>query len=144
MKKYMIKSIAVVMAVFLLTTFMFPFNTFAEDTGSTITPRWSIICVMELDIVFFGEGDGVVTAGATGQSNATQLDGMIRLFEYVDGGWVFLDSCSQTIVNGSLAMELEFAAVCGRDYKAYFYVTAHSADDRERTYCKVEETCPNP
>lgn len=144
MKKYLIKSISIVLTVVLLVSFVLPFGVFAEENTSTITPRWSIILIMDMDIVFFGEGDGVVTAGATGQSNASQLDGMIRLFEYVDGGWVFLDSCTQTIVNGSLAMELEFAAVPGRAYKAYFYVTAYSANDAERAHCKVEETCPNP
>ena len=144
MKNQIIKSLSVLLTVVLLVTFILPLGVVAEENTPTITPRWSIIYILEHDIIFFGVGDGVVSASATGQSNATQLDGMIRLFEYVDGGWVFLDSCSQTIVNGSLAMELEFYAVPGRAYKAYFYVTAHSADDVERTYSKVEATCPNP
>lgn len=142
MKKHITKSIAIILSVVLLMSFAVPFSTYAEE--NVVTPRWSIIAILQHDIIFFGVGDGVVSASATGQSNATQLDGMIRLFEYVDGGWVFLDSCSQTIVNGSLAMELEFYAVPGRAYKAYFYVTAHSEDDVERTYSKVEDTCPNP
>ena len=144
MKRYMIKSVALVMTVVLLMTFILPFGTSAEDTDSAIMPRWSIICVMTLDIVFFGEGDGVVSAVVTGQSNVTLLEGRIRLFEYVNNQWVLLDDYSKTSTYASLGMELEFYAVPDRDYKAYFYVTAHSADGRERTYCKVEETCPNP
>ena len=144
MKKYAIKSFTFVMAVILLTTFMFPLNTFAEDTSSAIMPRWSIICIMELDIVFFSEEEAVVTAAVTGQSNVTLLESKITLFEYVNGAWVLMETYEKTSTYASLGMELEFDPVCGRDYKAYFYVTAHSADDRERTYCKVEETCPNP
>ena len=144
MRKYMIKSIALIMTVVLLMTFILPFSTYAEDSGSSIMPRWSIIYVMTLDIVFFGEDDAVVSAKVTGQTNVTLLEGRIRLFEYVNGGWSLMEDCTQTSTYASLGMEVEFDPVPGRDYKAYFYVTAHSADDVERTYCKVEETCPNP
>lgn len=142
MKRYMIKSIALVMTVVLLMTFILPFGVYAEDSASAIMPRWSIIYVMTLDIVFFGEDDAVVSAVVTGQSNVTFLEGRIRLFEYVNGGWVLMETYEKTSTYASLGMELEFDPVRGRDYKAYFYVTAHSADDVERTYCKVEETCP--
>ena len=144
MKNCITKSIAIILTVFLLASFALPFGVSAEDNTSTITPRWSIIAIMELDIIFLAEDEGYVSAKVTGQSNVTLLEGRIRLFEYVNGGWVLMDDYSQTSTYASLGMELEFDPVPGRDYKAYFYVTAHSTDDVERTYCKVEETCPNP
>lgn len=142
MKKHIYKSMTVVLAMFLMVACVLPFGVAAEKNTPTVTPRWSIIYIVQHDIIFFGEGDGVVSASATGQSNALRLVGEIRLFEYVDGSWRFLDSCTQTIENGSLAMELEFYAVRGRAYKTYFYVTAYSSDDAERTYSKIEDTCP--
>lgn len=144
MKKNIFKIISVIMTIIMLTTFVLPFGTYAANTEAAITPRWSIIYIMDMDIVFFGEDDAVVSASVTGQSNVTLLEGRIRLFEYVNNQWVLMDDYSKTSTYASLGMELEFDPVCGRDYKAYFYVTAHSADDVERTYCKVIDTCPNP
>ena len=144
MKKHIIKIISIVLTVVLLTSFVLPFGVFAEENTPTVMPRWSIIAIMDMDIVFFGVGDGVVSAAVTGQSNVTLLEGRIRLFEYVNGAWNLIDTYEKSSTYASLGMELEFYAVPGRTYKAYFYVTAHSADDVERTYCKVEETCPNP
>ena len=144
MKRYVVKSISIMLTVVLLTSFVFPFGSHAEENEAEVMPRWSIIAIMNMDIGFFAEGDGVVAAAVTGQSNVTLLEGRIRLFEYVNNQWVLIGDYSDTSTYASLGMELEFYAVPGRDYKAYFYVTAHSADDVERTYCKVEETCPNP
>lgn len=144
MKKHIIKCVAIILTVVLLTSFVLPFGVLAEENTQMVTPRWSIIYIMELDIIFLAEDEAYVSAKVTGQSNVTLLEGRIRLFEYVNGGWVLMDDYSKTSTYASLGMELEFDPVCGRDYKAYFYVTAHSADDVERTYCKVEETCPNP
>ena len=144
MKRHVIKSIAIMLTVVLLTSFVFPFGVYAEENTPTVTPRWSIIAVMDMNIGFFAEGDGVVSAAVTGQSNVTLLEGRLRLFEYVNDQWVLLDDYTKTSTYASLGMEVEFYAVPGRDYKAYFYVTAHSGDDKERAYCKVEDTCPNP
>lgn len=144
MKKHSIKCISGILTIVLLMSFVLPFSVSAEENIPTVTPRWSIIYIMELDIVFFSEDDAVVTAAVTGQSNVTLLEGKITLFEYVNNDWVLMDTYEKTSTYASLGMELEFDPVCGRDYKAYFYVTAYSADDKERTYCKVEETCPNP
>lgn len=142
MKRFMIKSVALIMTVVLLMTLILPFGTYAEDTESAIMPRWSIIYLMEMDIVFLGEGNGVVTALVTGQSNVTLLEGRVRLLEYVNNAWVEIGDYTNTSTYATLVIEENFNAVRGRDYKAYFYVTAHSEDDRERSYCKVEETCP--
>ena len=142
MKKHITKSIAIILSIVLLTSFALPLGVCAEE--NVVTPRWSIIAILHHDIIFFGVGDGVVSASVTGQSNVTLLEGRIRLFEYVNDQWVLMDDYSTTSTRPSLAMELEFYAVPGRAYKAYFYVTAHSEDDVERTYSKVEDTCPNP
>lgn len=144
MKKYLIRSIAIVLSFVLLTALVFPFGVYAEDNTSTVMPRWSIIYMMDMDIVFYAEGKGIVSAAAIGQSNATLLEGRIRLFEYVNNSWVLIGDYSNTASNATLVVEGYFDTVNGRDYKAYFYVTAHSGDDKERAYCKVEETCPNP
>lgn len=142
MKKHIIKCVAIILTVVLLTSFVLPFGVLAEENTQMVTPRWSIIYIMELDIIFLAEDEAYVSAKVTGQSNVTLLEGRIRLFEYVNGGWVLIETYEKTSTYASLGMELEFDPVRGRDYKAYFDVTAHSADDKERTYCKVEETCP--
>lgn len=142
MKKHILKSISIILTVVLLASFVLPFGAYAQE--KTVTPRWSIIYIMDMDIVFFAEGEGIVSAAVTGQSNVTLLEGKIRLFEYVNNQWVFLDEYTNTSTYASLVVEGYFDTVRGRDYKAYFYVTAHSGDDKERAYCKVEETCPNP
>ena len=144
MRKHFIKIISIILTVILLASFALPFGASAEGNTPTVAPRWSIIYIMDMNIIFLSESRAVVSAAVTGQSNVTLLEGRIRLFEYVNNQWVLMDDYSKTSTYASLGMELEFDPVCGRDYKAYFYVTAHSADDVERTYCKVEETCPNP
>ena len=144
MKKFVVKSISIVLTVILLTSVILPFSVYSEENTSPIMPRWSIIYIMDMDIVFYAEGKGIVSAAATGQSNAILMEGRVRLFEYVNNAWVLIGDYSNSVSNGSVVVEGYFDTVNGRDYKAYFYVTAHSADDVERTYCKVEETCPNP
>lgn len=142
MKKYTTKITVLTLSLILFLTAVMPVYVFADEGDSTIMPRWSVIGFMNLDIVFPAEGEGIVSGVVMGQSNATLLEGRIRLFEYVDNAWVLIGDYSNTVSNSSLVVEGYFDTVRGRDYKAYFYVTAHSADDRERTYCKVEETCP--
>lgn len=142
MKKHILKSISIILTVVLLTSFVLPLGSYAQE--NTVTPRWSIIYIMDMDIVFYAEGKAIVSAAVTGQSNVTLLEGKIRLFEYVNNQWVFLEEYTNTSTYATLVVDGYFDTVRGRSYKAYFYVTAHSGDDKERAYCKVEETCPNP
>ena len=142
MNKVLVKRIVFLLTLVILLSSTFATFVYAEDEELVVTPRWSIIYLMDLDIVFPAEGEGIVSAMVTGQPNVTRLEGNIRLYEYVDGSWMFMETFSNTSTYRSLGVEGYFDAVRGRAYKAYFYVTAYSSDDVERTYCKVEEVCP--
>ena len=130
------------LTLMLITSAVLSVEVGASEEENVIMPRWSILYFMDLDIVFPAEGEGIVVGTATGQSNVTSLEGTIRLYEYVDGKWMFMESFSNTSTYRSLGVEGYFEPVRGRAYKAYFYVTAYSADDAERTYCNYEKTCP--
>ena len=142
MKKYIWKSVVLVLTAILIILSILSTNVFAEEGQPSVTPRWSILYYMDLDIVFPAEGEGIVSASATGQSNVTSLEGTIRLYEYVNGTWVFMESFSNTSTYRSIVVDGTFETVRGRSYKAYFYITAYSVDDAERSYCKLEKTCP--
>ena len=142
MKKYIVKSFVFVLTAILIASSIVPINAFAEDEQISVMPRWSILLFMDLDIVFPAEGEGIVSASATGHSNVTSLEGTIRLYEYVNGTWVFMESFSNTSTYRSIVVDGTFETVRGRSYKAYFYITAYSVDDAERSYCKLEKTCP--
>lgn len=88
----------------------------------TVTPRW--VALQSLSTAFdFYDNIGEATAVALKSSNASGMNGVIVIYEYQDGEWVYFDSVTGSAVRNSMGMYIEFEGTSGVNYKMEFIVS---------------------
>ena len=112
----------------------------AESEETTVTPRWTSIATMDVEMAFVGnEGDTVGTARK--QSTASHIVGTLYLYKKVGSSWVYMDEVSGSKSVGTLSLSIDFVCEKGVQYKAVLTVVAYTNDIGESETISYIETC---
>lgn len=113
----------------------------ASLSCNAVTPRWTSINMMDLDMVFVN-GMGDVCGTASKQTHATSIEGILTLFELIDGEWEEVDQWFNRKTVGTLAVYGDFICRSGQSYKAKFEVTVYAGTEVEEETIEIIKTCP--
>lgn len=119
-----------------------PFHSFAEATENQISPRWSNMNIVSIDIDFSDNvgNASLLVSKVPGVTTSIEADFYIY-YKTSNGGWRYLDETSGSS-DGTLYLELEFDAVSGREYRAKAVITAYSGSSSESETLYATNTCP--
>ena len=118
-----------------------PIPTFAaENEETTVTPRWTSIFTMDVDMSFVGSA-GNATGSARKQSTASHIVGTLYLYKKVGSSWVYMDEVSGSKTVGTLGLSIDFVCETGVQYKAVLTVVAYTNDIGERESISCLKTC---
>ena len=110
-----------------------------------IAPRWIALHNISMAFDFYGNV-GEATATARKFSSATGMNGVIVIYEYRDGEWVYFNSVTGSAVRDSMGMYIEFEGESGVDYKMEFIVSVLGGVDGMEVIEEVIDeryaTCP--
>ena len=138
MKKRLFKLLVCVLA----TLMLFSVNAFAANEEQvSVSPRWVSIFNIDLSLGFDGEV-GLVDGSASKMSTASMIEATLFVFEKINGNWYYVDEVYGSKEVGGLGMGFEFDAVSGREYWAYFVVTAYTDGVGETETVELFKTCP--
>ena len=122
MKKIKKTIICLLSAMFLLV-FLTP--TCLAVEVNPIMPRWTGVGEVDTELTFY-DAVGTATAVATKRSSCTSLEGVMTIYEHIDGEWILVDSTTKSTTRTSLGLTIEFDAESGVEYKAEFCITAYN------------------
>ena len=97
----------------------------AESEETAVTPRWTSIATMDVDMSFVGV-KGNATATARKQSTASHIVGTLTLYKWNGTMYEYMDEVSGSARVGTLALEIDFISSPGVQYKAVLEVVAYT------------------
>lgn len=136
------KSCLKILVCLLAAVMLFSVNAFAaEEEKPSVSPRWVSIFNIDLSMGF-DDGIGCVAGSASKMSTASMIEATLYVFEKINGNWYFVDEVYGSKTIGTLGMGFDFDAVSGREYWAYFAVTAYTDGVPETETVELYKTCP--
>ena len=141
MKKNICKKIASAILLFsMMLTFTVGVMAY-ERQSPNVSPRWTSIHNIDLDMQFFGD-EGLASGGATKQQTSSMIEGTLRLYKQVNNEWVCIGEWYKSKTIGSLVISATFACESGTTYKCQFTVTAYTNGVPETEIVECIQTCP--
>ena len=138
MKKRLFKILVCVLAAIML----FSVNTFAaKEEQDVVSPQWESIFDIDLSMGFDGN-IGCVAGSTSKKPTASMIEATLFVFEKINGNWYYVDEVYDSKTVGGLGMGFDFDAVSGREYWAYFVVTAYTDGVGETETVELFKTCP--
>lgn len=113
----------------------------AEETEPKVTPRWTSISNISLEMAFNDENVGTASGIARKQSTASRIEGTIYVYELVDDEWVYIDEAYGSKSVGSLGVYVTFPCESGVTYKTVFTVTAYTNGVGETETVEYVKVC---
>ncbi len=107
----------------------------------TVQPMWNNIASIDLNICFDG-AESEVSGYITRKAGVSKIDGLINLYEQIDGYWEYVGDWFDSGSDISLNVTGTFSAVSGRTYRAIFTVIAYRNGVAERETVEFIKTCP--
>lgn len=131
--------ISLSLATIMLFSFAVP--TFAAKTpDTTVSPRWTSISFMTVDMSFCGtQGNAVGTARK--QSTASHIVGTLFLYKWNGSTYEYITEVSGSKTVGTLGLSIDFVAESGVQYLAVFTVAAYTNDIGECHTIEYLQTC---
>lgn len=136
------KLMSFVLAVLMVSVLITPTSAAAAAPGDTITPYWSYISDITVEVCFSGNAGSATVDVSRIFGITTALEGTLTVYENVDGQWTYVDSVSGSSTR-SLGLELYFNAVNGASYMAIADIIAYSGEEVETASATDTETCPS-
>ena len=134
------KMISVLSLVALLVCLMAPCVCATCSEG--ITPRWTGVIDVNAYLDFYGT-EGEATLASSKDSSATKLEGVVTIYKWVNGQWVYVDSMSKSVTRGTLGIAIVFDGISGVQYKMEVEITAYSGTTVIEEITDVRyATCP--
>ena len=136
----LIKSIiSLSLAIIMLCSFSVP--TFAaQEQEQTVSPRWTSIATMAVDMTFYGnEGNAVGTARK--QSTASVIVGTLFVYKWNGSSYEYVGEVSGSKTVGTLGLSLDFVCEQGVQYKAVLSVIAYTNNIGESETITYYQTC---
>jgi hypothetical protein len=113
----------------------------AEAPAPAVTPRWTSISHISLDMAFNDENVGTATGTARKKTGASMIEGTIYVYELVDDEWVYIDEAYGSKSVGSLGVYVTFPCESGVTYKTVFTVTAYTNGVGETETVEYVKVC---
>jgi hypothetical protein len=112
-------------------------------TGSNgVTPRWTGVADVNAFLDFYGT-EGEVTLTSTKDSSTTKLEGVVTIYKWVNGQWVYVDSMTKSVTRGTLFISIVFDGTSGVQYKMEVEITAYNGTTVIEEITDVKyATCP--
>ena len=134
------KVISVLSLVALLVCLMAPCVCATCSEG--ITPRWTGVIDVNAYLDFYGT-EGEATLASSKDSSATKLEGVVTIYKWVNGQWVYVDSMSKSVTRGTLGIAIVFDGISGVQYKMEVEITAYNGTTVIEEITDVKyATCP--
>ncbi len=134
------KVISVLSLVALLVCLMAPCVCATCSEG--ITPRWTGVIDVNAYLDFYGT-EGEATLASSKDSSATKLEGVVTIYKWVNGQWVYVDSASKSTTRSTVGIVVVFDGISGVQYKMEAKVTAYSGTTVIEEITDVKyATCP--
>jgi hypothetical protein len=134
------KIVSVLSLVALVVCLMAPSVCMASSNG--ITPRWTGVMDVNLAFNFYGT-EGEAAFSSTKDSSTTKLEGVVTIYQWVNGQWVYVDSASKSTTRATLGIGLVIDGISGVRYKMEAKVTAYSGTTVIEEITDVRyATCP--
>lgn len=141
MKRKNTAKIIISLALSLVMLCSIPIPAFAAvKEEATITPQWTSIFTMDVDIAFLGSL-GNASATARKQSTASHIVGTLYVYKKVGSSWVYIDEVSGSKTVGTLGLTIDFECEKGVQYKAVLTVVAYTNDIGESETISLLRTC---
>ena len=112
----------------------------AQMPEDTVSPRWTSIWTMDVDMSFVGT-QGNVTATARKQSTADNIVGTLYLYKWNGSYYEYMDEVSGYKTVGTLGLSIDFVAEVGVQYLAIWSVVAYTDGHGEQETIEYLETC---
>ena len=131
--------ISLSLAIIMLCSFAVP--TFAvEIPETTVSPRWTSIANMTVDMSFYGnEGNAVGTARK--QSTASHIVGTLFVYKWNGSRYEYIGEVSGSKTVGTLSLSFDFVCEPGVQYKAVLAVVAYTNNIGESETIEYFKTC---
>ena len=134
------KVISVLSLVALLVCLLVPCVCATGSDG--IMPRWTGVRNVSAFLDFYGT-EGEATLTSTKDSDSTKIEGVVTIYKWVNGQWVYVDSMSKSVTRGTLFIALVFDGISGVQYKMEVEITAYSGTTVIEEITDVKyATCP--
>ena len=111
-----------------------------EIPEETVSPRWTSISYMNVDMSFVGTA-GNVTGTARKQSTASVIVGTVYLYKWNGSYYEYITEASGRKTVGTLAISIDFEAESGVQYLAIFTVVAYTNNIGEENTIEYLQTC---
>ena len=112
----------------------------AETTEETVSPRWTSISYMSVDMAFVGT-EGTALGTARKQSTAEVIVGTLYLYKWNGSTYEYMTEVSGRKTIGTLGLSIDFEAESGVQYKAVLSVIAYTNDIGEQHSVEFLKTC---
>ena len=112
----------------------------AQMPEDTISPRWTSIFYMDVDMSFVGT-QGNASASARKQSTADSITGTLYLYKWNGTTYEYMDEVSGFKTVGTLGLSIDFVAEVGVQYLAIWSVVAYTDGHGEQETIEYLETC---
>lgn len=134
------KMISVLSLVALLVCLMAPCVCATGSNG--IMPRWTGVRSVSMAFDFYGtEGDAALSS--TKDSPATKIEGVVTIYKWVNGQWVYVDSMTKSTTRSTVFISIVVDGISGVQYKMEAKVTAYNGTTVIEEITDVRyATCP--
>ena len=112
----------------------------ALPENDIVAPQWNTINTLTSNFGFDGS-DGSAAGVCVRKTGVTLLEGTIKVYEKVNGSWVYITEGSKSVSVGTLAMSVHFTCKYGVEYKSEFIVTGYKNGVAETVTKTAYETC---
>ena len=134
------KVISVLSLVALLVCLLVPCVCATGSDG--IMPRWTGVRNVSAFLDFYGT-EGEATLTSTKDSDSTKIEGVVTIYKWVNGQWVYVDSMSKSVTRGTLGIAIVFDGISGVQYKMEVEITAYNGTTVIEEITDVKyATCP--
>ena len=113
----------------------------AEVPEATVSPRWTSIANMHVDMAFEGT-EGTALGTARKQSPAQSIVGTLYLYYWNGSEYEYITEASGWKTVGTLSVSIDFEAESGVQYLAVWSVIAYTDDIGEDFTAEYLLTCP--
>ena len=140
-RKNLIKAIiSLSLAIIMLCSVSVPVFA-AEVPEETVSPRWTSIANMHVDMSFVGSA-GNALGTARKQSTSEVIVGTLYLYKWNGSTYEYITEVSGRKTIGTLGLSIDFEAESGVQYKAVLSVIAYTNDIGECESIECFKTCP--
>lgn len=112
----------------------------AEKIEETVSPRWTSIANMRVDMSFDGTAGNAVGM-ARKQSTASHIVGTLMVYKWNGSRYEFINGISGRKTVGTLGLTIDFDAEVGVQYKATLTVVAYTDGVGEEETIEYFLTC---